>query len=137
MQRFGKLAAASMIALGAIAFTGTSRDAMAQASKPAPAANALADDSSTLSCADFNAAAAQVAPGKNATATQKRTALDAQDYIGTGMVLLHGYLTGRKGAEVGKLTREWVEVNVAKLGKECAAAADPAHTLLVDLIVKP
>lgn len=137
MQRFGKLAAAGMIAIGAIACTGTSTEAMAQTSKAAPAPDALADDSSTLSCADFNAAAAQVTPAKNATAAQKRTAVDAQDYIGTGMVWLHGYLTGRKGAEVGKLTREWVEVNVAKLGKECAAATDPTHTLLVDLIVKP
>ncbi len=133
MHRFGKLAAAGVIAIGAIASTG----AMAQTRKPAPAPDALADDSSTLSCADFNAAASQATPAKDATAAQKRTAVDAQDYIGTGMVWLHGYLTGRQGAEVGKLTREWVEVNVAKLGKECAAATDPAHTRLVDLIVKP
>ncbi|MDM0073204.1 hypothetical protein QTH90_02345 [Variovorax sp. J2P1-59] len=106
------------------------------ASAPAPAQTA-ADDSSSLSCADFNAAAAQVTAGKNATAAQKRTALDAQDYIGTGMVWLHGYLTGRNGPQVGKLTREWITENVAKLGRECAAAADPANARLVDLVTKP
>ena len=124
-------------ALAAIGFLFMGQAVLAQAPRPAAAAPAVADDASTLTCADFNAAAAQVLPGQNATDAQRRRALDAQDYIGNGMVWLHGYLTGRNGPAVGKLTREWISTNVARLGKECAATADPAATRIVDLVHKP
>ena len=52
------------------------------------------------------------------------------------MVWLHGYLTGRNGPAVGKLTRDWISTQVTRLGKECAAAANPATTRLVDLVQK-
>ena len=110
--------------------------AMAQAPRPAATAVA-ADEASTLSCADFNAAASQVLPPPNASEVQRRRAVEAQDYLGNGMVWLHGYLTGRNGPSVGRLTRDWISTTVARLGKECAAAADPAATRLVDLVQKP
>ena len=96
-----------------------------------------AEDASTLSCADFNAAASQVLPPSNASEVQRRRAVEAQDYLGNGMVWLHGYLTGRNGPSVSRLTREWISTTVASLGKECAAAANPATTRLVDLVQKP
>lgn len=80
----------------------------------------VADDASTLSCADFNAAASQVLPDPNASEARRQRAVEAQDYIGNGMVWLHGYLTGRNGPSVGRLTREWISTNVARLGKTCA-----------------
>ena len=49
-----------------------------------------ADDASTLSCADFNAAASQVLPPPDASEVQRRRAVEAQDYLGNGMVWLHG-----------------------------------------------
>ncbi len=48
-----------------------------------------------------------------------------------------GYLTGRNGPAVGKLTRDWISTQVTRLGKACAAAADPAKTRIVDLVQKP
>ena len=117
-------------ALAAIGFLFMGQAAMAQTP-------AVADDASTLSCADFNAAASQVLPGANASEARRRRAIEAQDYLGNGMVWLHGYLTGRNGPSVGKLTREWISTQVARLGKECAAAADPAATRIVDLVQKP
>lgn len=116
-------------ALAAIGFIFVGQAAMAQAPP-------VADDASALTCADFNAAASQVLPGQNATEAQRRRAIEAQDYLGNGMVWLHGYLTGRNGPAVGKLTRDWISTNVARLGKECAAAANPATTRLVDLVQK-
>ena len=123
MHRFKALAAA-------IGFFIVGQAAWAQAPQDA-------DDASALSCADFNAAASQVLPGQNASDAQRRRAIEAQDYLGTGMVWLHGYLTGRNGPAVGKLTRDWISTQVARLGKECAAAANPAATRIVDLVQKP
>jgi hypothetical protein len=116
-------------ALAAIGFFVAGQAALAQAPQEA-------DDASALSCADFNAAASQVLPGQNATEAQRRRAVEAQDYLGSGMVWLHGYLTGRNGPAVGKLTRDWISTQVTRLGKECAAAANPATTRLVDLVQK-
>jgi len=123
MHRFKALAAA-------IGFFIVGQAAWAQAPQEA-------DDASALSCADFNAAASQVLPGQNASDAQRRRAIEAQDYLGTGMVWLHGYLTGRNGPAVGKLTRDWISTQVTRLGKECAAAANPAATRIVDLVQKP
>jgi hypothetical protein len=50
---------------------------------------------------------------------------------------VHGYLTGRSGPAVGKLTRDWISTQVTRLGKACATAADPAATRIVDLVQKP
>ncbi|MDM0010907.1 hypothetical protein QTH87_00520 [Variovorax sp. J22P168] len=126
MHRYKTWVVVGLLALG--------QAAIAQA----PAPTAAADDASSLSCADFNAAASQVLPGPNPTELQRRRAVEAQDYIGNGMVWLHGYLTGRNGpASVGKLSRDWISSNVTRLGKACAAAADPAATRLVDLVQKP
>lgn len=110
---------------------------MAQVSQPSASAPAIPDDASTLSCADFNAAASQVLPGANASEVQRRRAVEAQDYLGNGMVWLHGYLTGRNGPSTGRLTRDWISTTIARLGKACATAANPASTRLVDLVQKP
>lgn len=75
-------------------------------------------------------------PDPNASEARRQRAVEAQDYVGNGMVWLHGYLTGRNGPSVGRLTREWISTNVARLGKACAAAADPAATR-IDLEQKP
>ncbi|MDM0104612.1 hypothetical protein QTH97_06700 [Variovorax sp. J22R24] len=129
MHRLKTLAAIGSIVIG--------QAAMAQAPRPAASPPSAADDASTLSCADFNAAASQVLPGANANEVQRRRAVEAQDYLGNGMVWLHGYLTGRNGPSTGRLTRDWISTTVARLGKACAAAADPAATRIVDLVQKP
>ncbi|MGJ7506516.1 hypothetical protein [Variovorax sp. GT1P44] len=124
-------------ALAAIGSILAGQAVMAQAPRPAASAPGAAGDASTLSCADFNAAASQVLPSANASEAQRRRAVEAQDYLGNGMVWLHGYLTGRNGPSTGRLTRDWISTTVARLGKECAAAKDPASTRLVDLVQKP
>ncbi|MDM0000596.1 hypothetical protein QTI24_18395 [Variovorax sp. J22P240] len=129
MHRLKTLAAIGSIFIG--------QAAMAQAPRAAAPASAAADDASTLSCADFNAAASQVLPPPNASELQRRRAVEAQDYLANGMVWLHGYLTGRNGPSVGRLTRDWISSSVTKLGKECAAAANPTATRIVDLVQKP
>ena len=129
MHRLKTLAAIGSIFIG--------QAAMAQAPRPAASVPVAADDASALSCADFNAAASQVLPPPNASEVQRRRAVEAQDYLGNGMVWLHGYLTGRNGPSAGRLTRDWISTTVARLGKECAAAADPKATRIVDLVQKP
>jgi hypothetical protein len=126
MRHFSALAAIGLLAITAAVPVG------AATSEP-PEGN----DASSLSCADFNAAASQADPPKDASAEERRRALDAQDYIANGMVWIHGYLTGHNGPETGKLTRDWVSSNVAKLSKACLASADPASERLVDLVQKP
>lgn len=133
MRHFTGLAAIAIVAIV------PSMSSFAQAQQPAARPMATADDASSLTCADFNAAAAQAHPGSSATSAERRRALDAQDYIGNGMVWIHGYLSGRAGAgaSIGKLDRDWIASTVAKIGKACASADQPPGTRLVDLAQKP
>lgn len=77
------------------------------------------------SCGQYLQALTIAKPSDKATPERAAQAVSAQDDIVQALLWVHGYLTGRDGANgpARPLNREWIISNVGKLATICSAGA--------------
>lgn len=106
------------------------------AASPAWAQPAQDDELTNATCADYIGALKRANPGKSPTEAQARAAQSAQDALVDIAVWIHGYQSGRAGANAQLLPFDdaFIESQVVRLARQCEAKSPDGKMPIIDLI---